>query len=740
MLQTVRGLWRSARDQPAFRPIVARLDRLWWARAIARADVVDLDYVRAQTGLALSANAAIRRYVSGGYRDGFRLNPLFVDTAVGDHLPEAWRVPALYAYVVADPRGLQVSPLWDATAYGARHPEAWSIPGGPVAHAWHRRQADSLPFGPDALPSPAPWNRLSRVITEAAHRARVGGEIAAPRGAVALEAEMLIALGPDEWDFDESIAEAVAFAAVSGQGAAIAVLDARTEDWTLAQIAAASHPRIRVSRRRHDDAARALDELIRTSIAEIVVLRGTNQTLTARDAGALADRVREYGPGTFLAPVWLDGDGTIAAVGATGEGRFLAGHPVEDLSPIIDLDDPSLEVPALAGSTFAAHRPDVDSELRGPDAAAAASLGGTARVALDLFSRTRWSVDPAELPELDSDAAPLLRRAGWRRVQTGPSPRIRRPAREKLLDDGTTVPVLRWALRTAAPVGPRAEGWGDTHFARALAAALRRHGQEVVIDAYPARHRPTRHLDDVTVALRGPEPLEASPSGVSLLWIISHPDQIDGADVAGFDAVFAASAPWARQAGTELGIPILPLLQCTDATRFRPSGATRGDDILFVGTARGILRPSVVEPIRAGIPVTVIGPDWRGWIPAERIAATGVDNDALPELYERAGVVLNDHWPAMQQRGFIGNRLFDVVAAGGRAISDRVEGIDALFEGAVRTYDSIPELIDTLSGDLDEIFPTRDALARIAERVRAEHSFDARARALLDAALRARGE
>ena len=130
----------------------------------------------------------------------------------------------------------------------------------------------------------------------------------------------------------------------------------------------------------------------------------------------------------------------------------------------------------------------------------------------------------------------------------------------------------------------------------------------------------------------------------------------------------------------------------------------------------------------------------RDRIPADRIAATGVDNDSLPDLYERAGVVLNDHWPAMRERGFIGNRLFDVVAAGGRAIGDRVEGIDALFEGAVRTYDSIPELIDMLSNDLDEIFPTREVLARIAERVRAEHSFDARARTLLDAALHARDD
>ena len=744
MLSALRSRVRAARDSSFLRPVVARVDRIWWARVIRQADIVDLDYVRAQTGRALSEAAAIRRYVRGGYRTGFRLSPLFVDSAVGDHLPEAWRVPALYAYLVADPRGLQVSPLWDAQVYGERHPDAWDAPGGPVGHAWRRRDEQSLPYGPSAEPAGADWAELSTVITRAAHRARVGGEVAATPGQVDLDRELILALGPDEWDFDESLAEAVLFAEHEGQGVAVAVLDGRPEDWTLASLMAASHPRVRVSRRRHDDPARALDELVRGSTAEVVILRGPNETLTAADAAQLAERVEAEPIGTAMAPVWRNGDGTIVAVGASEAGRLLAGHPTEDINAFGA--GPLLEVPALAGLTAAIRRADMASELHGADAAS--RLGDRALVALDIETRTRSTAPLADLDGIraamrDRDAPradKMLRRAGWEIVDDGPSPRLRRPRRTATLDDGTEVPVLRWALRTAAPVGPRAEGWGDTHFARALAAALRRQGQEVVIDAYAARSRPTRHLDDVTVALRGPEPLEASPFGVSLLWVISHPDEITRTDVAGFDRVFAASAPWAHAAGAELGVEITPLLQCTDATRFRPVGRERGDDILFVGTARGILRPSVVEPIRAGIPVTVIGPDWRGWIPASHIRATGVSNDELPGLYESAGVVLNDHWPAMQKHGFIGNRLFDVVAAGGRAISDRVEGIDALFSGAVATYDRVDELIDMLSGDRDAIFPAEDDLATAGARIRAEHSFDARARTLLDAALRAREE
>ena len=51
-------------------------------------------------------------------------------------------------------------------------------------------------------------------------------------------------------------------------------------------------------------------------------------------------------------------------------------------------------------------------------------------------------------------------------------------------------PRLRWTIDTAAPAGPRGERWGDTHFARSLAAALERCGQDVSVDSRDARHRP----------------------------------------------------------------------------------------------------------------------------------------------------------------------------------------------------------------------------------------------------------
>jgi spore maturation protein CgeB len=146
-----------------------------------------------------------------------------------------------------------------------------------------------------------------------------------------------------------------------------------------------------------------------------------------------------------------------------------------------------------------------------------------------------------------------------------------------------------------------------------------------------------------------------------------------------------------------------------------------------------------VTPVQAGIPVRVFGPDWRGWIPASAIAGTGVANRDLPPLYERAAVVLNDHWPSMQREGFIANRPYDVVAAGGRVISDHVQGLEDVFGGAVVTYRTTDELLALLRGDLDAIFPSPDRLAGISRTIRERDSFEARARTLLDDVIGALG-
>jgi spore maturation protein CgeB len=97
-------------------------------------------------------------------------------------------------------------------------------------------------------------------------------------------------------------------------------------------------------------------------------------------------------------------------------------------------------------------------------------------------------------------------------------------------------------------------------------------------------------------------------------------------------------------------------------------------------------------------------------------------------------VVLSDHWDDMRRHGFFSNRLFDAAACGARVVSDDVPGADDLFEGLVRVYRSPEELVE-LVRDHRRMFPDDAARAEIGRRLGRRHSFEARARILLDAAL-----
>jgi hypothetical protein len=697
---------------PIVGALLAALDRAWWARVIRRGDLVDLDLVIAQGGPP-SARRAIRAYVRGGHRTGMSLNPLFMEQLVSRQLSDADRVPALYAYLVNDQAAIHTSVNWDAPAYAERWPGSLEDPGGPLGHAWRAALAGGEialgPGGSKKLPVAA-----VREAAIDAVRARSRHRSAPPP--VRAGDVLICRLARDERDPASALGEAADFALSTGASLVVSVAGGSADTWINACVLAHWVPDAHVVA----DDPRTIAALLRTADpSSVAVVRGPNAQISARDLRRLA----EEGLHRPTAALQLAPDGTVASAGTYAHaGRLrhlLAGHPVEDALALGE------RVPSatLAGDTWAQSTATASQPPQVLLSAVARAPRGTS-----LLLR--------ETGRPDTDLATLLSPLHLKvREWSATGPVLLRAQQQVALADGTRVPCLRWAVKIAAPPGAPGEAWGDTHFARGIAEALRRLGQEVVIDAYDARRRPSAYLDDVVLALRGPEPMRPQAGAKSLLWIISHPDEIRREDLDGFDVVYAGSAPWAATASRRFGRPVHALLQCTDARRFVPHGLPRTDELLFVGTARGIPRPSVLEPIRAGIPVSVYGPDWTGWIPGAAIAGRGIPNEDLPAAYERAAAVLNDHWPAMQREGFVSNRLYDVVAAGGRAVSDAVEGIHDIFEGAVWTYDDIPELIDALRHGVDRLFPSEERLAEISSRVREQHSFDARARTLLDAAL-----
>jgi hypothetical protein len=395
----------------------------------------------------------------------------------------------------------------------------------------------------------------------------------------------------------------------------------------------------------------------------------------------------------------------------------LAGHGVTAAQPLVLAEDLTVAAPVLVGHPVSAvERLDgeplparfsgVEARLPGAEGAA-----GTA-----VLAASSWVVGDVPAP-----TGP-----GWSELEER--------ARAVTVVEG--VPSLRWSIDIAAGAAPVGRRWGDWHFARSLADALGRLGQWVEVDHPETRGRATRGECDVVLVLRGLERVAPAPGATSLLWVISHPGDVTPAELAAHDVAFAASTTWAARHG------VAPLLQCTDTTRFHPGASTGGPGrapgdgrVLFVGNARGGMRPVVAAAREAGVPLEVIGTGW-----AEHGVAAVADriaNADLPAAYASAGVVLNDHHSDMAAEGFVSNRVLDVLAVGGRLLTDPVAGLDEVLGVTLPTWRTPADLARLTTPPYDA-WPGADVRLALAERVVAEHSFDARARTLLDAALRVR--
>ncbi len=287
----------------------------------------------------------------------------------------------------------------------------------------------------------------------------------------------------------------------------------------------------------------------------------------------------------------------------------------------------------------------------------------------------------------------------------------------------------RWSVVTSAPAGAAGEQWGDTWFARDLVAALNEQGQDAKVIARNRAHATERDQDEVVVVLRGLNEItpRKGPGALWFLWVISHPELVTEQEAVGYDTVFAASNHWAPGF-----LDALPLLQATNPQRFTPSAAVAdsGAELLFVGSTRGEFRPIVRDALAADLPLSLYGVGWQKYVDADRISAEFLANEQLPAAYASAQVVLNDHHAHMAELGFLSNRLFDATATATRVISDRALGIEEVFGGFVRTYES-PADLQQLFTDRAVAFASQEGRLEFARKVAREHSFHARASELI---------
>jgi GT2 family glycosyltransferase len=293
---------------------------------------------------------------------------------------------------------------------------------------------------------------------------------------------------------------------------------------------------------------------------------------------------------------------------------------------------------------------------------------------------------------------------------------------------------LSIAIKIACPSEAVREEWGDYHFARSLSEALLRLGCRSRIDYLRSWDDPSGC--DLDLVLRGLERFSPKPGRPALLWVISHPDLVSLEEVRQYDHVFAASRRLVQRWSGEPGVTVEPLLQCTDRRLFfpDPSDAARNREILFVGNSRNVFRPAMQATVAAGLVPAVYGTRWEPLIDPSYIKGTVIPNAMVGDLYRKAGVVLNDHWPDMRTAGILSNRVFDALACAAPVVSDEIANLPNGFADFIIEFGPQRPIDQAIAGALAEDGQRQAARRAFADTVRQEHSFDRRAETILECA------
>lgn len=284
------------------------------------------------------------------------------------------------------------------------------------------------------------------------------------------------------------------------------------------------------------------------------------------------------------------------------------------------------------------------------------------------------------------------------------------------------------AIKISAPKRTQRDEWGDYHYAEALRHSFARAGARAGIFFLDEWDSSAALAADVSLVLRGLNRAKVHPHQLNLMWVISHPDKVSLDEYRSFDHVFVASQRLLQEL-SDFDVPSSLALQCTDNRRFRPDvePLAGAPDVLFVGNSRGVMRPIVADAVATGLELHVYGEGWAGLLPSRFVRGTHIPNWELPRWYASAGVVLNDHWPSMAEYGIVSNRVFDILASGGRCISDANSGSVGIFGDIFPTYTDADDLrervLDALRDRDTDLAERRD----VAGMVRHKHSFDLRA-------------
>lgn len=295
---------------------------------------------------------------------------------------------------------------------------------------------------------------------------------------------------------------------------------------------------------------------------------------------------------------------------------------------------------------------------------------------------------------------------------------------------------LNFRIQTPVP-RPRAQAhWGDHAFAVSLAEALERAGHKTEIRTV-AEWNVDGPEDQIDIVLRGDRPYERRLGHLTMFWVLYFDDL--GAvrqDMIQADHVFAAGQPVVDDLANIFGTDAVSLMpQAVDSTRMMPPAPSVARvGTTFVGIAKRFRRPIVRQALRAQLPLQLWGRGWDTTPAAEFHRGDRLSAEELGPVYAGSQIVLNDHRPDMSKFGIPSNRIFDALACATPVITDPVAWLPEEVLPFVHQVSNARELIAAAEAISAEDETRHTARRDFAEKVRQDHSFDARAAKMIEMA------
>lgn len=296
----------------------------------------------------------------------------------------------------------------------------------------------------------------------------------------------------------------------------------------------------------------------------------------------------------------------------------------------------------------------------------------------------------------------------------------------------TAMRADRWSILIGVPSFGQAGEWGDFHYARGLQRGLAGPDRLVRLAFLPQWREALGRQTSTAVHLFGLSPYTVPDHQRAALWILSHPELVEELDLDQYDLVLSASERFADRLRGSTTARVETMLQGADLVAMSRNEPPVEHPLLVVANSRLQRRSCVEVPAAAGLPFDLHGERWsRSLLPAGTEARPLIPYAELARHYRGAEAVVNDHWPDMRELGFVANRIFDVLAAGGICLTDDVPGLPEDVAEHVLVWsdpDSLRAAVESLRSD-----PAAAAARREAGRaaVHANHGLSHRAARLV---------